>query len=180
MNNFSKNLVDARMTEISPYIDPSDKIIDIGSGNCFLDQRLQSLGLNVTPLDVTNKSKVLDITPTVYDGKEIPFPDDTFDVALLITVLHHTKNPTHILREAKRVAKRIVIMEDLYSSQIQKYATFVMDSTLNLEFFGHPHTNKTDAKWLETFDELGLSVVDKKQNNFWKIFTNGTYYLEKK
>jgi ubiquinone/menaquinone biosynthesis C-methylase UbiE len=179
MNNFSEGLVGARMAQISTYLQPEDKILDIGSGNCFLAERLQSQNYDVTTLDVVNKSKVSIITPIIYNGRDIPFEDSTFDVALLITVMHHAKDPVRVLSEAKRVAKRIIIMEDLYSGQAQKYATFLMDSVLNLEFFGHPHTNKTNKEWLQTFENLGLNVIEKKQNNFWKFFTNGTYYLTK-
>ena len=178
MNKFSKKLVDSRMNEISTYLQPQDNIIDIGSGNCFLVERLRSLQFKVTALDIENKSKVPDIIPVVYNGTNLPFESKSFDVALLITVLHHTKDPVQILREAKRVANRIIIMEDIYTGMLQKYLTFMMDSTLNLEFFGHPHTNMTGEEWQRVFNELNLKVIEKKQNNFWKFFTNGTYYLQ--
>lgn len=177
MNNFSRKLIDARMTEISPYLQTGDRIVDIGSGNCFLAERLISLGYSVTSVDIKNKSKVKNIIPIIYDGKNLPLGDDSFDVALLITVLHHVKEPVQVLEEAKRVAKRIIIMEDLYRNSFQKYITFIMDSVINLEFYGHPHSNKTDKEWLNTFEKLNLNTRDKKQNNFWKLFTNGTYYL---
>jgi SAM-dependent methyltransferase len=40
------------------------------------------------------------------DGYELPFPDDVFDVVLLIAVLEHTREPWRLLAEARRVLKR--------------------------------------------------------------------------
>lgn len=165
--------------KISPYLKTEDKILDIGSGNCRVCHVLQQKGLPVTALDIKNRSRVSTILPTIYDGKKLPFSDDSFDVSLLITVLHHTQDPIAILKEAKRVSKRIIVMEDLYDRTFQKYATFLMDSIYNLEFFNHPHNNMTEAKWKKIFAELNLRVVDEQKNNWWIFFTSGTFCLEK-
>jgi len=71
----------------------------------------------------------------LYDGKKIPYDDDSFDVALLITVLHHTPHPEKILQEAQRVAKKIVLVEDVYSTVFHKYVTYFFDSLVNFEFW---------------------------------------------
>jgi ubiquinone/menaquinone biosynthesis C-methylase UbiE len=39
-----------------------------------------------------------DTKPVLYDGKKMPFKDNVFDAALLITVLHHTPDPESIVR----------------------------------------------------------------------------------
>ena len=180
MSNFSNNLINARVSEIMPYLRSGDKILDIGSGNCLLTKRLRELGYNITPIDIVNKSKVKDIQPAIYDGKYIPFSNNSFNLSLLITVLHHTNDPIGILREATRVSNRIIIMEDVYENAVQKYLTSLMDSILNFEFIGHPHSNKTKDAWLEIFNNLNLAVLDKKQHTFWHFFQNGTFYLQKK
>ncbi len=167
------------LNEITPYLRKNDRILDIGSGSCVVAKRLQDSGYEVTLLDVIDKSVYSDFRPIIYDGKKIPFPNNSFDVAFLITVLHHAREPIEVLREATRVARRIIVMEDLYKGLLQKYLTFVMDSFLNREFFGHPHTNMTEEHWREVFDKLGLRVLDKKTHNFWKFFTSGTFYLER-
>ncbi len=174
---------DARAKEIlgkvAPYLKESDRILDIGSGSCTVAKGLKDGGYKITLLDVVNKSVYQDFHPIIYDGRNIPFPDDNFDVALLITVLHHTKEPVEILREASRVAPRVIVMEDLYKGFFQKYLTFVMDSSLNREFFGHPHTNMTKEEWEKVFGSLGLKIMDRNVHNFWRLFTSGTFYLER-
>jgi SAM-dependent methyltransferase len=53
----------------------------------------------------------------LYDGLHIPFPDDSFDVVLLIFALHHADDPAAVLREARRVCRRHVIaFEDVVIS----------------------------------------------------------------
>lgn len=173
----SRPRVKAILGEIMPYLKKGDRILDIGSGSCVVAKGLKDSGYEITLLDVVDKSAYPDFRPIIYDGKNIPFSDNSFDVALLITVLHHTKEPVGILKEAVRVAPRIIVMEDLYNGPFQKYLTFAMDSFLNREFFGHPHTNKTEREWEKVFGKLGLKILDRHIHNFWAFFTSGTFYL---
>jgi len=47
----------------------------------------------------------------VADVRRLPFRDDSFDVALVQSILHHDDHPSDIIREAFRVASEIVIHE---------------------------------------------------------------------
>jgi ubiquinone/menaquinone biosynthesis C-methylase UbiE len=156
-----------------------DRVLDIGAGTCNLAELLQEREWQVTAMDVTNQSRVPGIEPIVYDGQTIPFPDDAFDVALLITVLHHTPDPAKVIREAKRVARRIIVVEDIYTSTPHKYATFFLDSLFNYEFIGHPHSNKDDAGWRALFNELKLKLTGTFSNPSFFVFKHGYYFLER-
>ena len=81
-----------------------------------------------------------------------------------MTVLHHTKDPDKIIFEALRVAKRVIIIEDIYNSKLEKYKTFLLDSIFNFEFFTHPHTNKTDSGWKEYFSNKNIKLL---QADYW-------------
>jgi ubiquinone/menaquinone biosynthesis C-methylase UbiE len=165
--------------KITKHLHKEDAVLDIGSGSCEVCSLLQEEGFDVTPVDVKNRSRVTSIEPIIYDGKTLPFADNQFDVSLLITVLHHTKNPEEIVKEARRVSKRIILMEDLHASTFQKYATFIMDSIYNNEYLGHPHSNKTEREWEEVFNNLGLKIIAREKNDWGHFFTSGTFYLEK-
>ncbi len=167
------------LEKVAPYLKKGDRILDIGSGSCTVARGLKDNGYEITLLDVVDKGIYKDFRPIIYDGKNIPFADNSFDVALLITVLHHTREPVEILREAVRVAPRVIVMEDLHKGLFQKYLTFAMDSFLNQEFLGHPHTNMTKEEWEKVFNKLGLKIIDRNIHNFWKFFTSGTFYLER-
>lgn len=45
------------------------------------------------------------------DAHQLPFPDDSFDLALLQSILHHDSDPGRTLSEAFRVADRVLIHE---------------------------------------------------------------------
>ena len=164
---------------IEGCLSTADAVLDIGSGTCNVCEILRAQGFDVVPVDVRNLSFVDSITPVLYDGKTLPFADDRFDVGLLITVLHHTPDPEAVVREAARVCWRLVIIEDIFKNRPHKYLTFFMDSLLNLEFAGHPHTNKSDAQWREAFDRLSLVVADAKYQQSFGVFTHATYLLER-
>ncbi|MGH8710036.1 MAG: class I SAM-dependent methyltransferase [Burkholderiales bacterium] len=174
-------LWDARhkLERIADYLQKSDKLLDVGCGPGSVCLLLKNLGHDVTPLDVQDLSFTDEIKPLIYDGKIMPFTDDTFDVALLLTVLHHMPDPGAVFAEAKRVAKKIIVIEDIYCNRVQQYLTYFVDSLVNLEFFGHPHSNKSDAEWKILFAELGLKLKESKSARFLLLFRQATYYLER-
>ncbi|OGY56889.1 MAG: hypothetical protein A2Y84_00040 [Candidatus Colwellbacteria bacterium RBG_13_48_8] len=167
------------LRKITPYLRKNDRILDVGSGSCVIAKNLKNRGYKITLVDVVNRSVYRNFRPVIYDGEKIPFADNHFDVALLITVLHHTQEPIKVLKEARRVAPRIVVMEDLHKGFIQKYLTFAMDNWTNRRFWGNPHTNMTQEQWEDIFKKLGLKILDKNIHRFWRFFTSGTFYLER-
>ncbi len=163
---------------ITPYLENTDCVLDIGLGLGRIAKMIKDRGHRVVGVDIKNLSIVDDIVPVIYDGRKLPFKDNSFDVSLLITVLHHTPNPELVLREAKRVSKKIIIIEDIYRNNFQKQFTYFMDSLLNFEFFGHPHSNKSDLGWVNLFKKLRLKLINSKYIKTW-MFSQGVYFLEK-
>lgn len=168
-----------KVDRIAGYLPENQPILEVGCGNGAVAYSLERLNYNVTTLDIRNKSFFKEIEPVLADGISIPFPDNHFDTVQLLTMLHHTPDPELIIREAARVGKRLVIMEDIYKNKFQQYLTYFTDSIVNLEFFGHPHTNKKDEEWRELFKNCGLRVVAVKKHQFLLFFTQITYHLEK-
>ncbi len=153
-------------------------ILDIGSGNGALVKLLRDKGVSVKALDIGDNSSFTDVQVQVYDGEKLPFGKKQFDACQLITMLHHTTNAEEILREAERVSDRIIIMEDVYESSFQKYMTWFTDSLVNWEFYGHPHTNRTDAEWKEMFERNGLVVEKAEYYRFLLFFKQVMYVLK--
>jgi len=186
-NNFFRSVVyklgKARANDIfgkiKPFLNKKSHILDIGAGTCNVCEILLEEGYNIVPLDIQDLSFVNNIKPILYDGDKIPFDDNKFDIALILMVLHHISYPDRIIEEAKRVSRRIIIMEDIYTNIFHKYITYFLDSLLNLEFIGHPHTNKNNKLWKETFDKLGLKIVEARYSSSYLVLRHATYYLEK-
>lgn len=162
---------------ITPHLRGSTRIVDIGAGTCNVCELLREKGYDVTPVDVEDLSFVDGLKAQLVDGERLPFDDNVFDVALVLTVLHHTPEPEKVLAEAARVADGIVILEDIYAGRLQKRLTFFFDSLLNLEFAGHPHTNKSDDEWRALFEGMKLQLRDTRYDSFLAL-RSVTYFLE--
>ena len=163
---------------LDEHLNPSDTYIEIGSGPGSVLSVMRQQNYKVEGLDIADNAFRDDLKPIVYDGEEMPFLHHEFGTALLLTVLHHTRDPEAIISEAARVAKRIVIIEDVYDNRLMEWLTKRFDSLMNLEFIGHPHSNRSDAEWLETFDRLGLRAVHKSIHRVGGIFKQAVYVLE--
>ncbi len=164
-----------KLERLAPHLPAGAAVLDIGAGNGVLCEALRARGFRVTPVDLDDLSFVPAVRPVIYDGARLPFPDAAFDVALLITVLHHARAPETVLAEAARVADRLVIIEEIYSSRWRKYVTYAVDSLFNLEFFGHPRSNRTDAGWRASFARLGLALRDAEYSMSLGVLERVTY-----
>lgn len=184
---FSKDLVyrilKSRANDLTnmvlPYMNKKDLILDIGPASCTVTEALIQQDLKVFPLDVENYSIVDTVLPTLYDGYRMPFKDNQFDTSLILFVLHHTPDPVQVLKEVKRVSRKILILEDIVTSPVHKSLTAALDSLMNLEFYDQPHTNKSDAEWRSVFSDLGLKLLAQDYKSSAVIMRHALYFLEK-
>lgn len=152
------------VSHFKEFIPLRSRVLDIGGRWGFYAEPLQRLrNCDVTVLDV-EEPKFSKVSVVTYGGERMPFPDGSFDVSLLVTVLHHVKVPEAVLAEAKRVTRgAVIVVEDLYQSAVGRLWTIVRDSLYNLEFFGHPRNFRTKAGWLDCFRNLGFEVAAEKE-----------------
>ena len=162
--------------ECAPFVKPGSKFLDLGCGSAIVANAFKnSFNLDLTGADIVDK-RVFQIPFKLYDGKNLPFEDNSFDSVLISYVLHHCQDPVIVLKEAKRVAQgNILIYEDLpeniFSSLLCKlhgksFAWLFQEKKESCNF-------KKDKEWKRVFDELGLKVVFEK-----KIFS--FYFKESK
>ncbi|MFN2261697.1 MAG: class I SAM-dependent methyltransferase [Psychroflexus sp.] len=170
----------SKATLIGDFFNSSKTIIDIGTGSGGLANYLKNRNFDVTSVDVVDKTIHKHITPVIYDGLHLPFKDQSFDASMLITVLHHCPDPEQVFSEAVRVSNgKIIILEDVYSNWLMKRLTWFMDSLVNMEFKGHPHSNKSETEWEALFQQHNLKVKKKTKAKVLAIFTQVMYHLEK-
>jgi SAM-dependent methyltransferase len=79
--------------------------LDVGCGiGDMLLYRPNTIGVDVNPYIVDwNRQRGLDVH--LLAGGRIPFPDGTFDSAIMDNVLEHISDPTEVLNEVRRVLK---------------------------------------------------------------------------
>lgn len=167
-----------KVSWIRTYLHKTDKVLDLGAGPCWVTSLLREEQFNVIPLDIEDLSIIDGIGSNVYDGRNIPYSDNEFDVALILTVLHHVKDPINLLKEVKRVSRRTVIIEDIYSNKVQMVIVKFLDSILNFEFKDHPHNNRNDKEWKTLFKDMRFTLKDTQYHKMMGIFTQSVYLLE--
>lgn len=97
-------------------IQDGEKVLDVGTGS---GRRLVELGLfrriDRHGVDIHIGASRPGIELHTYDGRTLPFPDESFDVVTICYVLHHlTPDHAHdLMSEIVRVAKRkVLVLED--------------------------------------------------------------------
>ena len=141
---------------------PNASGLDVGCGDGQLAKQLMELrpDVRIVGIDVLAR-EVCSIPFELFDGQTIPYPNDSFDVTILVDVLHHTQEPMVLLSEASRVAKTGVLIKDHLLDGLGAGPTLrFMDRVGNrrhgvvLPYNYWPHD-----RWRIAFNELGLSVV---------------------
>lgn len=144
------------------FIDKGSKLLDLGCGSGIAAKEFgKFFGAKIIGVDVKD-NRILDIPFKIIDGENLPFYDNSFDVALIAYVLHHTPYSEGLLKEAKRVSKKIIIFEDLPEGFFSKFRCYLHQIT----FFGGERQKfnfKTKKEWKKLFKELGLKIIAQKR-----------------
>ncbi|MFL5331424.1 MAG: class I SAM-dependent methyltransferase [Gemmataceae bacterium] len=142
-----------------PFIHSGDRVLDVGAGDCQLDAVLeQKSGCDVVAVDVSDTNRTTRCV-TVYDGLRLPFPDRSFDVVLLIFVLHHTTDPRAVLAEAQRVSRRHVIaFEDVNERRWDRWVFRLFHRWLAWsQDISRPNFEWKRKRWSELAASLGMT-----------------------
>lgn len=90
------------------------KILDIGCATGEYCRKLMRLGYDCVGIDINPLYIALQkgkgIKAQVMDAASLKFSNNSFDTALLFEVLEHVNDPEVLLREAKRVASKNILI----------------------------------------------------------------------
>ena len=144
-----------------PYLNESYSILDVGASCGRLSNEL-SKNLpksKFVGIDTNLQPDVL-IPIKKYDGRHIPYPDNSFDCVMLIDVLHHDAKPEKVLKEAKRVSKKHILIKDHYWENhidyyLLKYADYIGNKPYDIIL---PYQFLNISQWQKLIDKTKLSV----------------------
>ena len=150
------------------FIEKGSKILDLGCGSGIVGNQFKEFFYaEVIGVDIIDR-RILPLPFEIIDGKHLPFPEKYFDVILINYVLHHAKDPTALLKNAKRVGKKIIIFEDLPEGLFSKLICRFHGLSYST-LFKNPNfiSFNSEKDWEKIFKEIGLNVIFKKRiNNF--------------
>ena len=157
------------------WISSQSCVLDIGCGNGVVTNQLQKhFKCSIKGTDILDYCKK-EIPFTIMKKEdELPFRDKEFDIAMLNDVLPHCNNWQGILKEAQRVASRVLIFV-VEPSFLVKIWDIVIDKIY------HPDMNlainiKTAEEWKVLFRDLDFEVR-KAKTSFWYPFRHFAFKI---
>jgi len=141
---------------------PADaRVLDVGCGDGLIDYLIvqKRPDVRIVGLDVLVRDE-LHIPVERFDGQHIPHGRGEFDIVMFVDVLHHTDDPTVLLREADRVAAGGLLVKDHDANgRLARPTLRLMDWVGNAHHgVSLPYNYWAKRQWLDAFESLGLSV----------------------
>ncbi len=108
-DRFEKQAIDKLLAGVSKH----SRVLEVGCGTGHWSEYLSYKDFNVTGIDVS--AKMINIARQkhirtgrfeIADGRNLPFEDESFDIAAAITVLEFTTEPEKIVSEMVRCVKK--------------------------------------------------------------------------
>ncbi len=137
------------------------RVLDVGCGDGTISRMIMDSrpGLSLTGVDVLVRPET-HIPVTQFDGTHLPFEDGSFDAVMFVDVLHHTVDPAILLREARRVARKAVVLKDhsrdsMVSGPILRFMDWVGNAHHGVVL---PYNYWSTAQWNAAFRDIGLRV----------------------
>jgi len=135
-------------------------VLDVGCGDGLIDSLIarQRPDLAIEGIDLIVRPHThIPVTP--FDGTCIPFADNGFDIVMFVDVLHHTEDPEVLLREARRVARKAVVLKDhtrdgLLAGATLRFMDWVGNAPHGIPL---PYNYWPERRWRGAFREIGLN-----------------------
>lgn len=149
---------------VAAMCDDNSRVLDVGCNDGTVAMLIKAAkpSLRIEGLDIQGNVPCK-IRRAIYDGKRMPFPDNSFDVVVAVDVLHHTTDMLPVLKEMKRVAKKYVIIKDQVArGPVTRGLLALCDIAANFHYgirctFNYP----SNAEWYDYFRKAGLRLVEE-------------------
>lgn len=146
----------------------NDRVLDVACGPAFVTLALAERGAHVVGVDITDnfiamaraeasRRNLSNVRFVPGDVEQLPFPDESFDLALCKFAFHHFPRPERVLAEMKRVTTssgRIILLDMITSEDPLKAARHN-----EIEKLCDPSHAEAlpKSRFEEIFQELGLA-----------------------
>jgi SAM-dependent methyltransferase len=138
-----------------------DSLLDVGcgDGNNLLALAERAGATRVQGVDVVVRPTAV-INVQAYDGTHLPFGDRSFDAVSIVDVLHHCLDPRAVLKEALRVADKVLVIKDHFAfGPLTHKMLYWMDIAGNAkDSIASPGTYFEPQQWVSMIAEAGGRV----------------------
>ena len=152
------------------------KILDLGCATGEYCSKLKSIGFECTGIDINQeyieKTLKKGIDAFLMKGDDLKFSNDSFDTVLLFEVLEHVDNPLAVLKEAKRVAKKNILITVPNCTQFSELKAFNLTYEHMLEKDHINFFTKKDLENLILQESKNFKVKEDESIDLVQVFTN--------
>lgn len=170
---------------LKDHIRSSDLVLDIGTGNGLVAGIIKNkIGAYVSGLDVIDLNLAPNTTK-IFDGKKIPYCDNTFDVSVCSFILHHSRNLEDLFSEIVRVTKReILILEDIPETFFDRVLERFHRALSTFRYFSSYVLLRKDSQWKALFKKNDLVLkkaadIPRSRDIYYPVHRR-FYVLQKK
>ena len=174
------------------------KVLDIGTGTARIPIILSELRPQWQILGVDLASSMLDlghkniaqarkskrISLQLIDGKKMPYEDNSFDLVMTNSLVHHIPNPLDLLLEIDRIVKydgSILIRDLLRPNSIDEIETIVQEANLDYSprqqqlFYDSLHAALTLEEIQKCVHQVGWynAQVHQSSSRHWTVTSGG-------
>jgi SAM-dependent methyltransferase len=136
-------------------------LLDVGCGDGLIAHLIAKIrpDIDLQGVDVQERDRTY-IPVKRFDGEILPYDNTSFDGVMFVDVLHHTRDPMVLLREATRVARKAILIKDHMLDGLLAGPTLrAMDWVGNSRYgVSLPYNYWSKPQWLQAFDELEMKI----------------------
>lgn len=163
------------------YIE-SGLVLHVGNGLGYASELIKEKNPNIFSVDIFIQPDTINRDEVViYDGKHLPYNNDSFDVLLCDYVVHHTPNPQEFLNELKRVVKKggiLIIIEQTHTNIWQRlkllYSCWKQnsDAEQKVEIYWRSYFSRKSIRSM--FRNMGFEILDtiseQRKSSYTELF----------
>lgn len=157
--------VEVLARELAAQLPRDARVLDIGCGSGDIAAAVMARrpDVRIEGVDVLVRPNTR-LPVTAYDGARLPHPDRSFDVAMMVDVLHHTDDPAAVLAEARRVSRQGVLIKDhfrdgLLAGPTLRFMDWVGNAPHGVRL---PYNYLSGEEWRSIWTRLGLAPTGLK------------------
>jgi ubiquinone/menaquinone biosynthesis C-methylase UbiE len=159
--------------------DDAVTVLDVAAGGCDVGEALASRRkCRVISLDMNLRGlkRAEQTTPVAGDAIQLPFSDSSFDAVICSLTFHHLTNAecVSVLREMWRVARRIVIVNDLHRNRVAHASIRILSALFSRSTM---FRNDSAASVRRAFRPTELADVAKKASVPARVYRSFPYRL---